>query len=174
MDYRFATEADTALILEFITGLATYEDMLDEVVADEAALKKWIFEKQKAEVIFALEDGKEVGFALFFHNFSTFLGRAGLYLEDLYIMPEYRGKGYGTGLLAILANIAVERGCGRFEWLCLDWNQPAIDLYLSLGAVPVKGWTIYRLTGDALKLFAERSAVIEKEKLGIFSGAETT
>ena len=157
MDYRFATEADTGLILGFIKGLAEYEKMSDEVVADEELLKEWIFEKRTAEVIFALEDGKEVGFALFFHNFSTFLGRAGLYLEDLFIVPEHRGKGYGKGLLAVLANIAVERGCGRFEWICLDWNKSAIDLYLSLGAVPMEGWTVYRLTGDKLKLFAEEA-----------------
>ena len=151
MEYRFATEKDTALILHFIKELASYEKMLSEVVADEAALKEWIFEKQKAEVIFALEDGKEVGFALFFHNFSTFLGRAGLYLEDLYVKPEYRGKGYGKALIQTLAKIAVERGCGRLEWCCLDWNKPSIDFYLSLGAEPMKDWTVYRIAGDTLK-----------------------
>ena len=151
MDYRFATEKDTALILQFIKELASYEKMLSEVVADEAALKEWIFEKQKAEVIFALEDGKEVGFALFFHNFSTFLGRAGIYLEDLYVKPEYRGKGYGKALIQTLAKIAVERGCGRLEWCCLDWNKPSIDFYLSLGAEPMKDWTVYRIAGDTLK-----------------------
>lgn len=151
MDYRFATEKDTALILKFIKELASYEKMLSEVVADEATLKEWIFEKQKAEVIFALEDGKEVGFALFFHNFSTFLGRAGIYLEDLYVKPEYRGKGYGKALIQTLAKIAVERGCGRLEWCCLDWNKPSIDFYLSLGAEPMKDWTVYRIAGDTLK-----------------------
>ena len=151
MDYRFATEKDTALILQFIKELASYEKMLSEVVADEASLKEWIFEKQKAEVIFALEDGKEVGFALFFHNFSTFLGRAGIYLEDLYVKPEYRGKGYGKALIQTLAKIAVERGCGRLEWCCLDWNKPSIDFYLSLGAEPMKDWTVYRIAGDTLK-----------------------
>jgi len=151
MDYRFATEKDTALILQFIKELASYEKMLSEVVADEATLKEWIFEKQKAEVIFALEDGKEVGFALFFHNFSTFLGRAGIYLEDLYVKPEYRGKGYGKALIQTLAKIAVERGCGRLEWCCLDWNKPSIDFYLSLGAEPMKDWTVYRIAGDTLK-----------------------
>ena len=151
MDYRFATEKDTALILQFIKELASYEKMLSEVVADEATLKDWIFEKQKAEVIFALEDGKEVGFALFFHNFSTFLGRAGIYLEDLYVKPEYRGKGYGKALIQTLAKIAVERGCGRLEWCCLDWNKPSIDFYLSLGAEPMKDWTVYRIAGDTLK-----------------------
>ena len=149
--FRFATEKDTALILQFIKELASYEKMLSEVVADEATLKEWIFEKQKAEVIFALEDGKEVGFALFFHNFSTFLGRAGIYLEDLYVKPEYRGKGYGKALIQTLAKIAVERGCGRLEWWCLDWNKPSIDFYLSLGAEPMKDWTVYRIAGDTLK-----------------------
>ena len=147
---RYATEADAGLILEFIRELATYEKMLDDVVATEELLKEWLFEKKSAEVIFAMEGDVEVGFALFFHNFSTFLGRAGLYLEDLFVKPEYRGKGYGKGLLRKLAQIAVERGCGRFEWSCLDWNQPSIDFYLSLDAKPMDEWTIYRLTGDTL------------------------
>lgn len=151
MEYRFADESDISLILYFIKELATYEKMLDEVVADEETLTDWIFVKKKAEVIFALEDGKEVGFALFFHNFSTFLGRAGIYLEDLYVKPECRGKGYGKGLITALAQIAVERGCGRLEWACLNWNKPSIDFYLSLGAVPQKEWTVYRVTGDRLK-----------------------
>ena len=156
MDYRFATQEDTGLILYFIRELASYEKMLDEVVADEETLKTWIFDKQKAEVIFALDNGKEVGFALFFHNFSTFLGRAGVYLEDLYVMPEYRGKGYGKGLLKTLAQIAVERGCGRLELWCLDWNKPSIDFYISLGAEPMVDWTVYRIAGDTLtKLAAE-------------------
>ena len=124
--------------------------MSSDVVATEQLLQEWIFEKQKAEVIFALENEKEVGFALFFHNFSTFLGRAGIYLEDLFVLPEYRGKGYGKGLLKQLAKITVERGCGRLEWSCLDWNKPSIDFYLSLGAVPMEEWTVYRLTGDTL------------------------
>ena len=153
--FRFAQEKDTALILYFIKELAKYEKMLDDVVATEEILKEWIFEKGKAEVIFALEDGKEVGFALFFHNFSTFLGRSGLYLEDLFVKPEFRGKGYGKALLKKLAQIAVERGCGRFEWSCLDWNKPSIDVYLSLGAKPMEDWTVYRLTGEALAKMAE-------------------
>ena len=153
--FRFAQEKDTALILYFIKELAKYEKMLDDVVATEEILKEWIFEKGKAEVIFALEDGKEVGFALFFHNFSTFLGRSGLYLEDLFVKPEFRGKGYGKALLKKLAQIAVERGCGRFEWSCLDWNKPSIDVYLSLGAKPMDDWTVYRLTGEALAKMAE-------------------
>lgn len=155
LSIRYATEADAGLILEFIKELATYEKMLDDVVATEELLKEWLFEKKSAEVIFALEGDVEVGFALFFHNFSTFLGRAGLYLEDLYVKPEYRGKGYGKGLLRKLAQIAVERGCGRFEWSCLDWNQPSIDFYLSLDAKPMDEWTIYRLTGDTLTNMAK-------------------
>lgn len=155
LTYRFANEDDCGLILEFIKALAAYEKMSDEVVATESLLREWIFEKQKAEVIFACEDGKEVGFALFFHNFSTFLGRAGIYLEDLFVLPEYRGKGYGKGLLKKLAQIAEERGCGRLEWWCLDWNQPSIDLYRSLGAEPMDEWTTYRLTGDKLKEMAK-------------------
>ena len=151
MNYRFATEKDTALILSFIKELAEYEKMADQVVASEALLAEWIFEKKKAEVIFALDGEKEVGFALFFHNFSTFLGRAGLYLEDLYVKPEYRGKGFGKGLLKTLAEIAVERGCGRFEWWCLDWNKASIDFYRSMGAEPMSDWTVYRITGDTLK-----------------------
>lgn len=152
---RYAERADTPLILEFIKKLAAYEKMSDEVVADAETLESWIFDKQKAEVIFALEDGKAVGFALFFHNFSTFLGRAGIYLEDLYVEPEYRGRGYGKALLKKLAAIAVERGCGRLEWWCLDWNRPSIDFYLSLGAQPMSDWTVYRITGDTLKNLAE-------------------
>lgn len=152
---RYANEKDCALILEFIKGLADYEKMSDEVVATEALLREWIFEKKKAEVIFACENGKEVGFALFFHNFSTFLGRAGIYLEDLFVMPEYRNRGYGKALLKKLASIAVERGCGRLEWSCLDWNKPSIDFYLSLGAVPMSDWTVYRVTGDTLKTLAK-------------------
>ena len=150
INYRYATEQDVPLILSFIRSLAEYEHMADEVVATEALLQEWIFEKRKAEVIFALEDGKETGFALFFHNFSTFLGRAGIYLEDLFVLPEYREKGYGKGLIQTLARIAVERGCGRLEWWCLDWNTPSIEFYRSLGAVPMDEWTVYRITGKTL------------------------
>lgn len=154
--YRYATVEDTQLILHFIKELADYEKLPHEVVATEALLHEWLFEKHSAEVIFALEEGKEVGFALFFHNFSTFLGRAGLYLEDLFVMPEHRGKGYGKGLLSQLAKIAIERGCGRLEWVCLDWNKPSIDFYKSLGATPMDEWTIYRLTGDTLEAMAQQ------------------
>ena len=155
VDFRCAERKDTALILRFIRELADYEKMLDEVVADEATLEEWIFDKQKAEVIFAVADGREVGFALFFHNFSTFLGRAGIYLEDLYVCPEYRGRGYGRAILKKLAAVAVERGCGRLEWWCLDWNKPSIDFYLSLGAEPMSDWTVYRIAGDTLKELAK-------------------
>ena len=156
MDYRFAERKDTALILEFIKSLAEYEKLSDEVVATPETLEEWIFDRQKAEVIFALENGVEVGFALFFHNFSTFLGRAGLYLEDLFVKPAYRGKGYGKGLLSQLAKIALDRGCGRLEWVCLDWNKPSIDFYKSLGAVPMEDWTIYRVAGDTLNALSKQ------------------
>ena len=150
-EFRFATEADASLIIEFISGLAEYEKMTDEMIADEALIREWVFERKKAEVIFALENGKEVGFALFFHNFSTFLGRAGIYLEDLFVLPEYRGRGHGKALIKELAHITVERGCGRLEWCCLDWNNPSIDFYLSLGARQMNEWTTYRLAGDSLQ-----------------------
>ena len=148
--FRYAEEKDCALILQFIQGLAEYEHMSDKVIATEDLLKTWIFEKQKAEVIFICHEEKEVGFALFFHNFSTFLGRAGIYLEDLYVLPKFRGRGFGKALLKKLARIAVERKCGRLEWACLDWNRPSIDFYLSLGAQPMDEWTTYRLTGKTL------------------------
>lgn len=155
MEFRYAEKKDTPLILQFIKELAEYEQMLDEVVADEKTLEEWIFERQKAEVLFAIEDGREIGFALFFHNFSTFLGRAGIYLEDLYVRPEHRGKGYGKAILKKLATIAVERGCGRLEWWCLDWNRPSIDFYLSLGAEPMSDWTVYRIAGETLRELAK-------------------
>lgn len=155
VSFRSATRSDVPLILEFIKELADYEKMLDEVVADEALLEEWIFDRQKAEVIFAMEGEKEVGFALFFHNFSTFLGRAGIYLEDLFVKPDYRGRGYGKAILKKLASIAVDRGCGRLEWWCLDWNRPSIDFYLSLGAEPMSDWTVYRIAGNTLKELAE-------------------
>jgi len=134
---RYAQESGIPKILYFIKELAIYENMLDDVVATEDLLREWIFEKQKAEVLLAEEDGIPVGFALFFHNFSTFLGRAGIYLEDLFVMPEHRGKGYGKALLRRLAQITMERGCGRLEWACLNWNKPSIDFYLSLDATPM-------------------------------------
>lgn len=155
LEFRYAERKDVSLILRFIKELADYEKMLDEVITDEATLEEWIFDKQKAEVIFACVNDKEVGFALFFHNFSTFLGRAGLYLEDLYVSPEYRGNGYGKAILKKLASIAIERKCGRLEWWCLDWNKPSIDFYLSLGAEPMSDWTVYRLSDDTLSKLAE-------------------
>ncbi len=154
-EFRFAEEKDCGRILEFIRELAAYEKMSEQVVATEALLREWIFVRKKAEVLFACAEGKEVGFALFFHNFSTFLGRAGIYLEDLFVLPEYRGRGYGKGLLRQLARIALERECGRLEWACLDWNRPGIDFYLSLDAAPLEEWTTYRLTGETLRRMAE-------------------
>ena len=150
MEFRYANKNDCGVILSFIKKLADYEKMSDQVVATEELLHEWIFEKKKAEVLFVCEGEKEVGIALFFHNFSTFLGRAGIYLEDLFVLPEYRGIGYGKALLKKLAQITVERGCGRLEWACLDWNQPSIDFYRSLGAVTMDEWTTYRLTGNTL------------------------
>ena len=150
MQIRIAQRTDIPQILAFIRGLAEYEHMEDQVVADEALLNEWLFDKQKAEVLLALEGDTAVGFALFFHNFSTFLGRAGIYLEDLFVLPEHRGHGYGKALITALARIAVERGCGRLEWSCLDWNAPSIAFYRSLGAIPMDEWTVYRLTGDTL------------------------
>lgn len=157
LTFRFAEEKDVSLILYFIKELANYENMLDEVIATEELLHEWIFRKQKAEVIFAVLDDKEVGFALFFHNFSTFLGKSGIYLEDLFVLPAYRGCGLGKAILSMLAKIAVERGCGRLEWWCLDWNKASIDFYLSLGAKPMEDWTVYRITGDTLKHLADKT-----------------
>lgn len=155
MKFRFAQEKDVSKILEFIKELAEYEKMSNQVVATEEILKEWIFEKKKAEVIFVEIDGNTAGFALFFHNFSTFLGRSGIYLEDLFVKPEYRGKGCGKALMKKLAQIAVERGCGRFEWSCLDWNTPSIGFYKSLGAQAMDEWTVYRVSGNSLKKLAE-------------------
>lgn len=159
--FRPAEEKDTALLLTFIRALADYEHMLDDVVATEEILSDWLFRRRVAEAFFAVEDGVEVGFALYFHNFSTFLGRGGIYLEDLFVLPEHRGKGYGKAILTHLAQITRERGCGRLEWACLDWNKPSIDFYLSLGAVPMDEWTVYRVTGDAL---IKLSGELEKTK----------
>ena len=153
--FRTAVPGDEELILSFIRALADYEHMSDQVVATPELLREWIFEKQKAEVIFAAAGGREVGFALFFHNFSTFLGRSGLYLEDLFVLPQYRGRGYGRAILEHLAFLAAKRGCGRLEWWCLDWNQPSIRFYRSLGAQPMDEWTTYRLTGETLDRMAD-------------------
>lgn len=155
LTFRIAERKDAALILFFVNELAKYEKMEDEVTATVALYEEWLFDKKIAEVIFAVVGEREVGFALYFHNFSTFVGKAGIYLEDLYVLPEYRGRNYGKGLLKQLAKIAIQRGCGRLEWCCLDWNQPSIDFYLSLGAKPMEDWTIYRVAGKALQELAE-------------------
>ena len=155
LTFRSAERKDVPLILNFIRALAEYEHMADQVVADEATLEEWLFDRQKAEVIFAVLEGREVGFALFFHNFSTFLGRAGLYLEDLFVLPEYRNRGVGKAILRRLAALAVERRCGRLEWWCLDWNAPSIAFYRSLGAEPMSDWTVYRIAGDTLRALAK-------------------
>ena len=153
---RPAVPGDEETILSFIRALADYEHMSDQVVATPELLREWIFEKKKAEVLFAVAEGSAVGFALFFHNFSTFLGRAGIYLEDLFVLPQERGKGYGEALLRELARLTLERGCGRLEWACLDWNQPSIDFYTKrMHAVPMDEWTTYRLTGETLEKAAE-------------------
>ena len=152
---RPAAPGDEELILSFIRALADYEHMSGQVVATPALLREWIFEKKKAEVVFAEAEGRPVGFALFFHNFSTFLGRAGLYLEDLFVLPEERGKGYGEALLRHLARTALDQGCGRLEWACLDWNRPSIDFYTKkMRALPMEEWTTYRLTGETLEAAA--------------------
>ena len=147
---RYANIDDIDKIIYFIKELAVYEKMQDEVVTNKDLVKKWIFDLKIAEVLFVMEQNKEVGFALFFHNYSTFVGKAGIYLEDLYVLPNYRHKGYGKALIKKLASICIERECGRFEWCCLNWNKPSIDFYLSLGAKPLDDWTTYRLDGEAL------------------------
>ncbi len=147
---RKAVREDAELVLDFIKGIARYEKMEDEVEATVEMIEEQLFDKRRAEVIFAVENGREVGFALFFHNFSTFVGRSGLYLEDLFVLPEYRGRGYGKALFLELVRIARKRNCGRMEWVCLDWNKPSIDFYRSMGAVPLDEWTTYRLAGEAL------------------------
>ena len=152
---RPAKVTEAGLILEFIKKLAAYEKCSDEVVADEATIYNSIFVEKAAEVIFAEEDGVVIGFALFFHNFSTFVGRKGLYLEDLFIIPEKRGLGYGKAILKYLANIAVERNCGRMEWICLDWNAPSLAFYRSIGAVPMDEWTVQRMHENVVKTFAK-------------------
>lgn len=152
---RPATEEDVPLILTFIRDLARYEKLEHEAVATEETLRETLFAQPRfAEVLFGEEDGQPVAFALFFHNYSTFVGRPGLYLEDVFVRPEFRGRGYGKAMLARLASIAVERNCGRFEWAVLDWNTPAIDFYKSLAARAVDDWTIFRMTGDALRKLA--------------------
>src|SRR5438874_2043955 len=161
MEIREATEADVPLILQFIRDLAVYEKLAHKVVVTEEKLRQTLFANPRfAEVIFVSENGIEVGFALFFHNYSTFLGQPGIYLEDLFVKPETRGRGYGKALLAHLARLAKERGCGRLEWAVLNWNTPSVDFYKSLGAVPLDDWKIFRLTGDALDRLATTSAAL--------------
>ena len=152
---RPARPDEAGLILDFIRKLAVYEKCPDDVIADEATLYHSLFEEHSAEVVFVEEEGTVVGFALFFHNFSTFVGRKGLYLEDLFILPEYRGRGYGKAVLKYLADVALERHCGRMEWICLDWNEPALEVYRSIGAIPLDEWTVQRMTETALRRFAE-------------------
>lgn len=149
-EIRPAKENEAGLVLEFIKKLAVYEKMINEVEATEATIYESLFVKHEAEVVFGCEDGVPVGFALFFHNFSTFVGRKGLYLEDLFVIPEKRGLGYGKALLLYLARLARDRNCGRMEWVCLDWNTPSIAFYKSLGAKPMEDWTIYRLDEKSL------------------------
>jgi GNAT superfamily N-acetyltransferase len=154
-----ATERDVPLVFSFIRKLAEYEKLSDEVVATEELLREGLFGPHPAaEVVLAYLDSQPVGFALYFHTFSTFVGRSGMYLEDLFVEPTHRGMGVGNALLAYVANLAVERGCGRFEWSVLDWNTPSINFYKSLGAVPLDDWTRYRMTADPLKNLASKNS----------------
>lgn len=156
---RPATEADVPLLLQFIRDIAEYEKLLDEVVADEAILRDSFFgNRPTAEAIFGELDGKPAAFAVFFENFSTFMGRSGLYLEDLYVRPEFRKQGIGEQMLRHLAGIAVDRGCPRFEWVALDWNEPAIRFYEHLGARQMSEWRIFRMSGSALKNMAKSTS----------------
>ena len=152
---RPARPDEAGLVLDFIRKLAVYEKCAGDVVADEATIHHSLFVERSAEVVFGEEDGTVVGFALFFHNFSTFVGRKGMYLEDLFILPEKRGLGYGKALLKYVAKLAVERNCGRMEWICLNWNESALSVYRSIGAAPLSDWTVQRLDEEALKQFAE-------------------
>lgn len=153
---RFADKSDVALILNFIKELAEYEKMVDDVVATEEDIIKSLFEERHAEVIIGEYENEPVAFALFFNNFSTFVGKAGLYLEDLYVKPSMRGKGIGQILLSFLANICVERNYGRFEWSCLDWNEPSLEFYKKMGAVAMEEWVIHRVTGNNLIELAQK------------------
>ena len=157
LEIRPARVEDVPVILQLIRDLATYERAPNEVTATEEGLREVLFgEKPAAEVLLAFEGAEAVGFAVFFHNFSTWLGRRGLYLEDLFVKPEMRGKGYGRALLVHLAKIAHDRGCGRMEWAVLDWNDPAIQFYLKLGAKPMKEWTVFRLTREGIATLAQQ------------------
>ena len=151
ISFRYANINDTSKILFFIKKIADYEKMTNEVICTEESLNDWLFNKKVAEVIFIEYNKKEIGFALFFHNFSTFVGKGGIYLEDLYLLPEYRGKGYGKALFLEVVKVAKERNCGRMEWCCLDWNTPSINFYKSLGAISMDEWTTYRLDSNTIK-----------------------
>lgn len=150
IQFRFAVRKDVPLVLKFIRDLAAYENLLDKVAVNETILEAWLFKEQKAEVIFCELAGRPIGFTLFFYNFSTFLGESGIFLEDLYIEPAYRGRGYGKAIFAKLAEVAIERGCGRLDWWCLNWNKPSIDFYEAMGAKHLKEWRIYRLPKEKL------------------------
>lgn len=152
LTFKIAERKDSRLILDYIKKLADYEKRLDEVIATEESIKKWIFDEKQAEVIFALEDGTPVGFALYFLSFSTYIGNVNMHLEDLFVDPQYRGKGYGKALLKELGKIVIDRNYGRFEWTCLSWNKPSIDFYLSIGAEK-KDWNIFHFGGNSLKDF---------------------
>lgn len=152
---RFAQEKDTALILDMIRELADYEHLLHEVKTTEEILRNSLFTRKVAEVLIGEYEGKPVSYAIFFYNFSTFEGKPGIYLEDLYVRPQYRKLGLGKALIKAVARLAVERDCARYEWACLDWNEPSIRFYKSLGAVPKDEWTIYRVEGEALQKLAE-------------------
>lgn len=153
--FREAGREDCGLILRFIRALAVYERLESCVTATGDLLREWLFDKRAAEVLFAMVEGVEVGYALFFPNFSTFLGRSGMYLEDLFVLPAYRNRGIGKAFLTELARIAQARGYGRIEWACLDWNEPSIEFYHSLGAVPMSDWITFRVSGDALAQLAQ-------------------
>ena len=155
--FRFAQREDAKLILHYIKELASYENLLDQVVATEELLEEWIFDNQKAEAVFLMKDGKEVAYALIYSSFSAFLGRSGVFLDDLYVPVEHRGKGYGKAMLKQVAKIAVDRGCRRLEWHCLDWNQPSIDFYRSMGAISMDGWMVFRVAGESLDKLAEQN-----------------
>lgn len=154
LQFRMAQRQDCGTILHFIRLLAEYEKLADQVQADEQTLETWLFDRKSAQVLFALDGETVIGFALFFYNFSTFMGRAGVYLEDLFVLPAYRGQGVGHALMQHLARIAYDQGCGRFEWQCLDWNAPSIAFYRSLGAQSMDDWTTYRVSGEALAALA--------------------
>ncbi len=156
MKIRYAKQEDVSIVLSLIKELAAYEKMSDEVVATEALLSQWLFEKKIAEVMLLESENRIIGFALYFYNYSTFVGRGGIYLEDIYIQPAYRGRGYGKSVFYHLAKIAREQGLGRIEWSCLNWNTPSIEFYHSLGAIKKDDWLLFRLQGQALKALSDQ------------------